>query len=109
MITKTRQQGNSIMLTVPKEFDVPNGVEVEAKLVENGIFYEFVEPKKEFFDFSEDILSDIISEGYSKQDILKEFKNRKSKLTSAFRSIAEETVANSKPMTKEELATEIGL
>ncbi|HAR0474215.1 TPA: AbrB family transcriptional regulator, partial [Enterococcus faecium] len=28
MITKTRKQGNSIMLTVPKEFDVPNGVEV---------------------------------------------------------------------------------
>ena len=54
-------------------------------------------------------MSDIISEGYSKQDILKEFKNRKSKLTSAFRSIAEDTVANSKPMTKEELATEIGL
>lgn len=48
MITKTRKQGNSIMLTVPKEFDVPNGVEVEAKLVENGILYEFVEPKKEF-------------------------------------------------------------
>jgi antitoxin component of MazEF toxin-antitoxin module len=39
MITKTRKQGNSIMLTVPKEFDVPNGVEVEAKLVENGILY----------------------------------------------------------------------
>ena len=50
MLTKTRKQGNSIMLTVPKEFDVPNGVEVEAKLVENGILYEFVEPKKEFFD-----------------------------------------------------------
>lgn len=109
MITKTRKQGNSIMLTVPKEFDVPNGVEVEAKLVENGILYEFVEPKKEFFDFSEDILADILSEGYSKQEILKEFRNRKNELTSAFRFIAEDTVANSKPMTKEELAAEIGL
>jgi len=97
------------MLTVPKEFDVPNGVEVEAKLVENGILYEFVEPKKEFFDFSEDILADILSEGYSKQEILKEFRNRKNELTSAFRFIAEDTVANSKPMTKEELAAEIGL
>jgi hypothetical protein len=29
----------------------------EAKLVENGILYEFVEPQKEFYDFSEDILS----------------------------------------------------
>ncbi|MCZ1532260.1 AbrB family transcriptional regulator [Enterococcus faecium] len=109
MITKTRKQGNSIMLTVPKEFDVPNGVEVEAKLVENGILYEFVEPKKEFFDFSEDILADILSEGYRKQEILKEFRNRKNALTSAFKSIAEDTVANSKPMTKEELAAEIGL
>ncbi len=46
MITKTRKQDNSITLTVPKEFDVPNGIEVKAKLVENGILYEFVEPKK---------------------------------------------------------------
>ena len=109
MITKTRKQGNSIMLTVPKEFDVPNGVEVEAKLVENGILYEFVEPKKEFFHFSEDVLADILSEGYSTHEILKEFRNRKNELTSAFRFIAEDTVANSKPMTKEELAAEIGL
>ena len=109
MITKTRKQGNSIMLTVPKEFDVPNGVEVEAKLVENGILYEFVEPKKEFFDFSEDVLAEILSEGYSKHEILKEFRNRKNELTSAFRFIAEDTVANSKPMTKEELTAEIGL
>lgn len=109
MITKTRKQGNSITLTVPKEFKVPNGVEVEPKLLENGIFYEFVEPKKDFFDFSEDILADIISEGYDNQEILNEFKNRKEKLVSAFKNIAGETVTNSNPMTKEELAKESGL
>jgi len=109
MITKTRKQGNSIMLTVPKDFNVPNGVEVEAKLVENGILYEFVEPQKEFFDFSEDILSDIIAEGYDKDKILVEFKNRKNKLVSSFSNIATDTIANSKAMTKEELAKEIGL
>lgn len=54
-------------------------------------------------------MADILSEGYSKHEILEEFRNRKNALTSAFRSIAEETVANSKPMTKEELAAEIGL
>ena len=70
MITKTRKQGNSIMLTVPKDFNVPNGVEVEAKLVENGILYEFVEPQKEFYDFSEDILSDIIAEKPLKEKFL---------------------------------------
>ena len=99
MITKTRKQGNSIMLTVPKDFNVPNGVEVE----------EFVEPQKEFYDFSEDILSDIIAEGYDKDEILVEFKNRKNKMHSSFRDIAEDTLTNSKVMTKEELATEIGL
>ncbi|GMC02502.1 AbrB family transcriptional regulator [Enterococcus thailandicus] len=109
MITKTRKQGNSIMLTVPKDFNVPNGVEVEAKLVENGILYEFVEPQKEFYDFSEDILSDILAEGFSKDKILVEFKNRKSKMISSLRNIADDTLANSKAMTKEELAKEIGL
>ncbi len=52
-------------------------------------------------------MADILSEGYSKQEILKEFRNRKNALTSAFKSIAEDTVANSKPMTKEELAAEL--
>ena len=70
MITKTRKQGNSIMLTVPKDFNVPNGVEVEAKLVENGILYEFVEPQKEFYDFSEDILSDILQKATIKMRFL---------------------------------------
>ena len=109
MLTKTRKQGNSIMLTVPKEFNIPTGVDVEAKLVENGILYEFVEPKKEFFDFSEDILSDIIAEGYDTKDMLTEFKRRKKELTSAFRTISKDTVENAKPMSKEELATQIGL
>ncbi|MFS0925465.1 AbrB family transcriptional regulator [Enterococcus durans] len=109
MITKTRKQGNSIMLTVPKDFNIPNGVEVEAKLVENGILYEFVEPQKEFFDFSEDILSDIIAEGYDKDKILVEFKNRKNKMVSSFSNIATDTLTNPKAMTKEELAKEIGL
>lgn len=109
MITKTRKQGNSIMLTVPKDFNVPNGIEVEAKLVENSILYEFVEPQKEFYDFSEDILSDILAEGYDKDDILVEFRNRKSKMQASFKNIAEDTLTTSKAMTKEELATEIGL
>lgn len=109
MLTKTRKQGNSIMLTVPKEFNIPTGVDVEAKLVENGILYEFVEPKKEFFDFSEDILADIIAEGYDTKDMLTEFKRRKQELTSAFRTIAKDTVENAKPMSKEKLAAQIGL
>lgn len=48
MLTKTRKQGNSIMLTVPKQFDLPAGVEVEAKLVDNGILYELSNPRMNF-------------------------------------------------------------
>ena len=64
---------------------------------------------KEFYDFSEDILSDIIAEGYDKDEILVEFKNRKSKMHVSFRNIVKDTLTNSKAMTKEELAAEIGL
>ena len=35
------------MLPIPKGFTIPNGAEVDIKLVENGNFYEFVEPQKE--------------------------------------------------------------
>lgn len=40
-------------------------------------FMNLLNHKKEFYDFSEDILSDIIAEGYDKDEILVEFKNRK--------------------------------
>ncbi|EOH91971.1 hypothetical protein EVI01_16100 [Enterococcus villorum] len=69
----------------------------------------FLNHKKEFYDFSEDILSDIIAEGYDKDEILVEFKNRKSKMHVSFRNIVKDTLTNSKAMTKEELAAEIGL
>ena len=65
--------------------------------------------EKEFFDFSEDILADIIAEGYDTKDMLTEFKRRKQELTSAFRTIDKDTVENAKPMSKEKLATQIGL
>lgn len=109
MLTRTRKQGNSITLTVPKEFDIPTGVDVEAKLTETGIFYEFVEIKDNFFDFSEDLLSDIISEGVEPNQILAEFKKRKADLNHSINEIKSETLENGKVMTKEEMAAEIGL
>ena len=54
-------------------------------------------------------MSDIIAEGYDKDKILVEFKNRKNKMVSSFSNIATDTLTNSKAMTKEELAKEIGL
>ena len=37
MFTKTIKQGNSIMVTVPKSFNIPSGVMLDVKKVENGI------------------------------------------------------------------------
>ncbi|KPG70591.1 AbrB/MazE/SpoVT family DNA-binding domain-containing protein [Enterococcus sp. RIT-PI-f] len=109
MITKTRKQGNSIMLTVPKDFNIPSGVAVEPKLVGNGILYEFVEPAKDFFDFGEEILTDIIAEGYEHEDILAAFKERKEKIVASFHTIAEEAYTDARPVTKEALEAELDL
>ena len=63
MYTKTIKQGNSIMVTVPKSFNIPSGVMLDVKKVENGILYTFVQEEYDFFDFSTEILKDIIKGG----------------------------------------------
>ena len=70
MFTKTINQGNSIMVTVPKSFNIPSGVMLDVKKVENGILYTFVPEEYDFFDFSTEILQDIIKEGYSGEQIV---------------------------------------
>jgi antitoxin component of MazEF toxin-antitoxin module len=44
MIVKTRKQGNSITMTVPKEFHISAGTQLEPELREGGIFYRFISP-----------------------------------------------------------------
>lgn len=109
MITKTRKQGNSIMVTIPKEFNIPSGVAVEAKRVENGILYTFVQEENDFLDFSAEILQDIIKEGYSGEQIVQEFTQRKQMINRRLHQIVDDTLSNQVPMTKEELSKEIGL
>lgn len=36
MIVKTRKQGNSLMITIPKNFNIPTGKEYEANITSNG-------------------------------------------------------------------------
>lgn len=36
MVVKTRKQGNSITITIPSEFNIPSGVNYEAKLLPSG-------------------------------------------------------------------------
>ncbi|SUN35545.1 toxin-antitoxin system, antitoxin component,AbrB family [Streptococcus downei MFe28] len=67
MTVKTRKQGNSIMITIPKDFNIPTGKEYEANLTVNG---EIVFTPKE--DETAHFVSDI--EAFKNVDkILKEY------------------------------------
>lgn len=109
MLTKTRKQGNSVMITVPSSFNVGEGVVLEPKLMENGIFYEFVTSDENFFDFDENILRDLMAEGFEGSDLINEFTKRKSKIPKAIRKLVEEARENSTEFSREELADKIGL
>lgn len=109
MFTKTINQGNSIMVTVPKSFNIPSGVMLDVKKVENGILYIFVQEEYDFFDFSTEILKDIIKEGYRGEQIVQEFTQRKQRINHQSHQMVDETLATQAWMTKEELAREIGL
>lgn len=107
MRTKTRKQGNSITLTVPKKFNIKEGTVVEARLTKNGFFYEFVDEDSMNFDVQ--LLEELISEGYTDQDLLAEFKKRRKNVSHAFDKIVEQTLTEEKVLSKAELEKEIGL
>lgn len=109
MLTKTRKQGNSLTLTVPKEFNIAEGQTVEPELTEQGILYKFVDTDKEddFFDFTSDILADLVKEGYTGDHLLTEFNARKAAIPAAFKHMRTHTTG--KVMTQEELKKAIGL
>lgn len=71
-IIKTRKQGNTLTVTVPKSFNVGEGVKLRPRLTSSGIFYEFVN-EDNFFDFDKDILKDLASYGYEGQNLIFEF------------------------------------
>ncbi|MDR0199103.1 MAG: AbrB family transcriptional regulator [Streptococcaceae bacterium] len=111
MITKTRKQGNSLALTVPKIFQIPEDIAMEPELRHDGIFYRFVETQTDFFDFSKEVLSDILEEGLTdKDEILKEFVNRQVNLQVVIDKMVERASEySSKTMTRSEIEAEIGL
>ncbi|WP_195921910.1 toxin-antitoxin system [Lactobacillus crispatus] len=104
---KARKQGNAIMLTIPKAFNIPAGTKLKPRLTKNGIYYEFVEDV-DFFDFDEEILKDLVSQGYEGQDLIKEFSRMKKEIPKALDKLVEDARANG-PLSKEEAAKEFGL
>lgn len=109
---KVRKQGNSAMITVPAKFKIKTGTEFIPELRANGIFYRFTQKEDNFFNFDEDILSDLIQEGFSGQNLLKEFKKRRANINQGFNKMIDEALLEAKntPTTsEEELRKEIGL
>lgn len=86
-VSKKRQ------ISIPKEFhDLLNiGEEITLELHGNHLV---IRPIHESFeDFSEEILSDLIAEGYSGAELMKEFKYRKGQIGNAVESLISETFA----------------
>ena len=110
-ITKTRKQGNAVMVTVPKSFNVGEGVILRPKLTDKGIFYEFVN-EDDFFDFDEDILKDLVSKGVEGQELISQFKKMKKNIPIAMDKLigeAEEETSKTHSISREEFEKEIGL
>ena len=107
-ITKTRKQGHSLMVTIPKSFNVGEGVTLRPRLTDRGIFYEFVD-EDDFFDFDEDILKDLVSQGYEGQKLINEFKKMKKNIPAAIDKLIEDATSDAHPMSREELEKTIGL
>lgn len=106
-ILKARKQGNSLMVAIPKSFAIASGTRLKPKLTRNGIYYEFVNDD-DFFDFDEEILKDLISQGYEGNELIDQFKKMKKSIPSALDQLVEEA-KESKPLTKEEAAKEFGI
>lgn len=105
---KTRTQGNAIMVTIPKSFNIPAGVKLRPRLTNDSIVFEFVQDD-DFFDFSSDILQDLIKEGYSGSELLSQFNNRKKALNRSMDKLIEDAEKTAIPMTRDELEKKIGL
>lgn len=90
-------------ISIPKEFhDLLNiGEEVILELHGNHLV---LKPAHESFDdFSENILQDLVHEGFTGNELVTEFKNRKGQLRNAVESLVEETKASGRRTTIDDL------
>lgn len=79
-------------ISIPKEFYDSLGIkdEVTMELLNNRIVIKPVKDHSD--DYSEEILSDLLQEGYDKSEILEEFKRRKKKIRPSINRLIEETL-----------------
>ncbi|WP_424321243.1 hypothetical protein ACPD8N_03480 [Lacticaseibacillus chiayiensis] len=107
MQIKTRKQGNSLTLIVPKEFNIAPGQRVVPKLRANGIFYRFVEDKDDFFDFSTDVLKSLVAQGLTGNELVSEFNRQKHAISASLSTLANDYDVIT--LSRKELKKKIGL
>ncbi|WP_237562772.1 AbrB/MazE/SpoVT family DNA-binding domain-containing protein [Bacillus dakarensis] len=94
-------------ISIPKEYyDYLNlKDEVTLELHKN---YLVLRPMRESFeDFSEEILADLIAEGYSGEELMTEFRQRKGQIGNAVESLISETLTKGKKTTVDDLFGEV--
>ena len=84
-VSKQRQ------VSIPKDFYKALGFEDEAIMEFNGNEILIRPAPTDEVDFSEDILKDLISKGFSGQELLEEFRRIKAKIPAALRALEKDT------------------
>ena len=105
MNVKTRRVGNSLTVSIPKSFNIESGVIFEPIKTDKGILLQYVEEKDDFFDFDEDILKSVIEDGFSKNEIVEEFKRRKEQFPKAVQKYVDDATKDalsSKSLSRED-------
>ncbi|GHU37895.1 AbrB family transcriptional regulator [Bacilli bacterium] len=110
MITKTRKTGNSVILTVPSTFKISEGTAFEPEMTSEGIFYRLVKNDDDnFFDFDKLILKDLISQGFSGNELLEKFSDEKDAIKKNLHDLLDKSTEETTVMSREEFEREIGL
>lgn len=90
-------------VTIPKKFHDALGIKNEAMWELHGDHLVLKPVKEGFGDFSAEILDDIIKEGYTGDEISKEFRYRKGQLGSAVSSLITEARESGERMTIDDI------
>lgn len=101
--TKRISVSSKRQISIPKEFHEMLNIGEEVTIELHGDHLVVKPIRENFDDFSEHILEDLVAEGYSGEELLQEFKNRKEQVGNAVNSLISETRAKGKRMTINDL------
>lgn len=90
-------------ISIPKEFHELLNIGDEVTLELHGNHMVIKPARENSDDFSENILADLVAEGYTGDELLVEFKHRKGQIGNAIESLVAETKAKGRKTTIDDL------